>query len=140
MKSLKRSLPALALMALSPCFMAALSVNIDTPADGNGATWDCTKVEGTTADERDGGGSTLTGGLWKKVSGTWQQPTGLGPLYTTDTAVKVGSTNGTWDTKPDDTQFVAKTFTASGYYKVEVMIMDFVTFASDTDRNNWTIP
>jgi len=142
MKSLKRSLPALTLITLTPLFMAALSVDIATPAPGTGATWDCTTVSGTSADERDGGGSTLTGGLWKKIGGIWSRPngSGLGPLKTDATVVPTGSTNGTWSTVPDDTLNVAKTFTASGNYKVTVEIMDYVTFASASDNNLWTIP
>ena len=120
--------------------MAALTVDIVTPASGNGPTWDCTDVDGTTAGERDGGSSTVTGVLWKKVGGIWKHNSPLGPLQVTATSVPVGSTEGTWGTHPDGTKGTANTFTAAGQYKVEVQVMDSVNFNSDTDVNFWTIP
>ncbi|MBL4884674.1 MAG: hypothetical protein JKY95_09095 [Planctomycetaceae bacterium] len=99
MKSLKRSLPALALIAMTPCFMAALSVEITSPAAGSGATWDCSDIKGKTAGERDGGGSTVSDSLWKKVGSVWKNDRPLGPLDVAATMVPVGSTDGTWSTK-----------------------------------------
>lgn len=140
MKLLDRITLLLATGCITPCLMAALTVDIVTPASGNGPTWDCSKVEGTTAGERNGGSSTVTGMLWKKVGGVWKHNSPLGPLWVTATSVPVGSTDGTWDTTPDTTQGTANTFTAAGQYRVVVEVMDSVNFNSDTDTNFWTIP
>lgn len=120
--------------------MAALTVEIVTPAAGNGPTWDCTDVDGTTAGERNGGSSTVTGMLWKKVGGVWKHTSPLGPLSVAATTVPVGSTDGTWIAHPDTCLGTANIFTAAGQYKVEVEVMDSLNFNSDTDINFWTIP
>jgi hypothetical protein len=102
----------------------AVTITIDTPADGQGATWDCTTRDGTTTGCVNG--STVSMDEYKKVGMSWSQLES--GLATTDDA-------GDWSATTQGSQF-----TASGDYKIWAQVMDNATFASDTDENFWTIP
>src|SRR5262245_39117431 len=96
-----RFLSLCCLLAAAP-FLMAVTITIDTPADGQGATWDCTTVDGTTTGCANG--STVTPDEYKKVGTSWSVIAFSDPTATDG--------NGDWSTVPGVGQ--PGTFTASG--------------------------
>lgn len=117
---------------------------IDPPA-GNGSQWDCSYVGGIS--DTFSSGSPVWGGIYKKVSGVWQQPyplppysnKGTGPIKIT--ALYVIDVFGFFETEPDDTLGVADVFTnaSKGEYKIKVHMMDNATMQEVYKENHWNM-